>query len=74
MQNQTFCSSPAALHLLQNCVDLASIPYIGEVGGTAWRQIDLLLGFLRIWLFSDKLCDEVASWMSLLHSWTSSLL
>ena len=25
-------SSPAALHLLQNCLDLASMPYVGEVG------------------------------------------
>ena len=25
-------SGPAALHLLQNCFVLASIPYVGEVG------------------------------------------
>ena len=50
------------------------MPYIGEVGGTVWRQIDLLLGFLRVWLFSDKLSDEVSNRMNLLHSWTLSLL
>ena len=48
--------------------------YIGEVGDTAWRQINLLLGFLRVWLFSDKLSDEVSNGMSLLHFWTPSLL
>ena len=74
MQDQTFCSSPAALHLFQNCLDLASMLCIGKVGDTAWRQIDLLLGFLRVWLFLDKLSDEVSSWMSVLHSWTPSLL
>ena len=75
IQNQTsFCSSPAVFHLWQNCLDLASMPCIGEVDDTAWRQIDLLLGFLRAWLFSDKLPDEVSSRMSLLHSWTPSLL
>ena len=68
MQNQTICSSPAALHLLQNSLDLASMPCIEEVGDTAWRQIELLLGFLRVWLFSDKLSDEVSCRMSLLHS------
>ena len=60
MQNQTFCSSHAALNLLQNCLDLAFILYIWEAGDTAWRQIDLLFGFLRVWLFSDKLPDEVS--------------
>ena len=52
---KTFCSSPVALHLLQNCLDLAFMQYIGEVGDTAWRQADLLMGFLRAWLFSEKL-------------------
>ena len=74
MQNQRFCSSPAALHLLQNCFDLTFMPYMGEVGDTSWRQIDLLLGFLRVWLFSEKLSDEVSNRMNLLHSWTPSLL
>ena len=55
MQKQTFCSSPVALHLLQNCLDLAFMQYIGDVGDTAWRQADLLMGFLRAWLFSEKL-------------------
>ena len=63
MHNQTFCSSPAVLHLLQNSLDLASIRYIGEVCDTAWMHIDLLLGFLRVLLFSDKLSDaESACW------------
>ena len=44
MRNQTFCSSPAALHLLQICLDLPSMSYIGEVGGTTWRQIDSTAG------------------------------
>ena len=74
MQKQTLCSSPAALHLLQNCLDLASMSHIVEVGDTAWRQTDLLMGFLRVWLFSDKLSDEVSNRMSLLHSWAPSLL
>ena len=73
MQNQTFCSSPAALHLLRNCSDLASMQYICEVSDTAWRQTDLLLGFLRLSLFSDKLSEEISNWMSLLHSWSPSL-
>ena len=55
MQKQTFCSSPVELHLLQNCLDLAFMQYIGDVGDTAWRQADLLMGFLRAWLFSEKL-------------------
>ena len=54
MQNQAFFSSTVALHLLQNFLVLATMTYIGEVGDTAWRQVDLLLGFLRVWLFSDK--------------------
>ena len=74
MQNKAFCSSHAALHLLQNFLVVASMPYIGEVGDTAWRQVDLLLGFLIIWLFSDKFYDEVCNWMSFLHCWTPSLL
>ena len=74
MQNQIFCSSPAALYLLQNCLDLASMPNIGEVGDTVWSQTDLLLGLLRVRLFSDKLSDEVSNWMSLLYSWTPTLL
>ena len=74
MQNQAFCSSSGALGLLQNCLDLPSMTYIGEVGDTAWRQIDLSLGFLRVWLFSDNLSDEVSNQMRLLHPWNSSLL
>ena len=54
MQNQAFFSSTVALHLLQNFLVLATMTYIGEVGDTAWRQVDQLLGFLRVWLFSDK--------------------
>ena len=73
MQKQTFCSSPVALHLLQNCLDLAFMQCIGEVGDTAWRQTDLLMGFLRAWLFS-KNSDKVSNRMSLLHTWISSLL
>ena len=43
---------------------------IGDVGGTAWRQIGLLLGFLRVWLYSDKLFYVVSNRISLafLHS------
>ena len=74
MQNQPFCSSPVALHLLQNFLVLATMTYIGEVGDTAWRQVDLLLGFLRVWLFSDKFSDEVCNRVSLLNCWTPSLL
>ena len=58
MQNQTFCCSHATLHLFQNCLYLASMPYIGEGGNAVWTQVDLLLGFLRVWLFSDKLSDK----------------
>ena len=50
------------------------MPFIWEVGDTAWRQIDLLLGFLRVWLFSGKLSDEVCNRMSLLNSRAPSLL
>ena len=53
MQNQTFC------------LDLVSRPSIGDVGGTAWRQIGLLLGFLRVWLYSDKLFYVVFNRISL---------
>ena len=47
MQNETICSSPAALYLLQKCLVLASMSCIGEVGDTkaSWKHIDLLLGF-----------------------------
>ena len=45
MQNQTFCSSPAALHLLQNYFNLASMPHIGEVSDTAC-QSDQSVAFL----------------------------
>ena len=74
MQNQKFCSRPAALHLLQNCLDLASVSCIGKVGDTTWKQIGLLLGFLRVWLFSEKNSDEVSNRMNLLYSWTPTLL
>ena len=47
--------------------------YIGEVGDTAWRQTDLLMRFLRAWLFSEN-SDKVSNRMSLLHTWISSLL
>ena len=73
-QNQTFWSSPATLSLLQNFWNMPSIPYIYEVGDTVWRQTDLVLGFLRIWFFSEKHSDEVSNWMSLLHSWIPILL
>ena len=55
MQKQTFCPSSAALRLrvLQKYLDLACMPYTEEVGDRAWRQTDLLLRFLRAWLFSD---------------------
>ena len=74
MQKQTLCSSPAALHLLQNCWDLASMSYIVEVGDTAWRQTDLLMGFLRVWLFSNKLSDEVSNRMNLAFLGSQSAL
>ena len=66
-------------HLFQSCcivsvAKLASMPYIGEAGDTAWRQTDLLMGFLRLWLFSEKPSVEVYNRMILLHSWNSSLL
>ena len=67
MQKETFCFSTAAFHLLQNCLELASMPYIGEVGATYWGQTDLLLDFLRICLFSKKLSGKVSN-RSLLHS------
>ena len=74
MQKQTSCSNSAGSRLLQNCFDLASMSSIGEVGDKAWRQTDLLLWFLRVWLFLEKLSDEVSNWMSLFHSWISSML
>ena len=41
MQKQTFCFSSTALHLLQNCLNLASMPYIGEVGeACCWSSLD----------------------------------
>ena len=74
MQKRTFYFSPAALHLLQNSLDLASMPYNGGSCDIVWRRTDRLLRFLRVWLFSGKLSDEASNWMSLLHSWAPSLL
>ena len=73
-QKRTFYFSPAALHLLQNSLDLASMPYNGGSCDIVWRRTDRLLRFLRVWLFSGKLSDEASNWISLLHSWTPSLL
>ena len=70
MPKQTFCSNPAVLYLFQNCLDMASMPYIGKVGDTAWKQTDLLLGFPRVWNFQEKLywwsfqSDESAAFLN----------
>ena len=59
MQKQIFYSSPAVLHLFQNCLDLASMSYIGKVSNRAWKQRDLLIGFLRAQLFSKNVLMKV---------------
>ena len=51
MQKRTFYFSPAALHLLQNCLDLASMPYNGGSCDIVWRRTDRLLRFLRVVIF-----------------------
>ena len=72
MQNQIFCSSPAALHLMQNCLDLAFMQYIGEVGDRLEANRSTA-GVPKSWLFSEKLSDELCNRMNLLLSWTPSL-
>ena len=44
-----------------------------EVGNTAWRETDQLLGFLKIWLFSEKLSDEILNWISLHWLWSDEI-
>ena len=73
------CKSKHFVQVLLHCICCKTVwiwrpcHMLGKLLTQPGGKKDLLVGFPRIWLLSEKLSDKVSNRMSLLHSWTPSL-